>query len=343
MIPSNLGIFEKQRAEFEQAFLDPQGTEGSRFVVLDREGAPEFHLKPSMKKIHYCVIDAMQIGLSFSVKIKNVETKKELDELRQINNEAVLYEHLQGINGIARPLAVETIDDHIYYIQELWNLGDLIFYNDALNAQEISVPDWAPLWLSYRLAVIIAEIHEKDIVIRDLKPENCLIKNNPLSIAITDFGLSVHLESASLEEKERPCGSLGYIPPEVWKRVHKENKAPLADFARDVWAFGQICYLLRKRKHLIEDGKAFSKHLTLPPIEFKNPYLFAKVIKRCLEINPLKRPRMISVARACHSLILKHFPSIPVAEQMKEDESLLNLLHVSNRLRKVHKLILAYL
>ncbi|KAM6158506.1 serine/threonine-protein kinase 33 [Rhynchocyon petersi] len=100
-------------------------------------------------------------------------------------------------------------------------------------------------WIIQRLASAIAYLHDKDIVHRDLKLENILVKssfidaNNEmnLNIKVTDFGLAVRKHGGSEAMLQTTCGTPIYMAPEVIN-AH--------DYSRqcDIWSIGVIMYIL---------------------------------------------------------------------------------------------------
>ncbi|XP_051680248.2 serine/threonine-protein kinase 33 isoform X5 [Oryctolagus cuniculus] len=95
------------------------------------------------------------------------------------------------------------------------------------------------------LASAIAYLHNKDIVHRDLKLENIMVKssfidaNNEinLNIKVTDFGLAVKKQGRSEAMMQTTCGTPIYMAPEVINAHDYSQQC-------DIWSIGVIMYIL---------------------------------------------------------------------------------------------------
>nr|XP_009683000.1 PREDICTED: serine/threonine-protein kinase 33 isoform X3 [Struthio camelus australis] len=93
------------------------------------------------------------------------------------------------------------------------------------------------------LASAIAYLHKKDIVHRDLKLENILVKSSDideanemkLNIKVTDFGLAVQKAGGSVFQSI--CGTPIYMAPEVISAHDYSQQC-------DIWSIGVIMYML---------------------------------------------------------------------------------------------------
>nr|XP_031315952.1 serine/threonine-protein kinase 33 isoform X3 [Camelus dromedarius] len=100
-------------------------------------------------------------------------------------------------------------------------------------------------WIIRSLASAIAYLHNKDIVHRDLKLENIMVKSSfidgndemNLNIKVTDFGLAVKKQGRSEAMLQTTCGTPIYMAPEVINAHDYSQQC-------DIWSIGVIMYIL---------------------------------------------------------------------------------------------------
>ncbi|GLJ57718.1 hypothetical protein SUGI_1369050 [Cryptomeria japonica] len=141
----------------------------------------------------------------------------------------------------------------------------------------------------YAAEVIVAleYLHEKEIVYRDMKPENILVQDSG-HIMLTDFDLSLRLISDHGEYNEWKSrsfvGTEEYIAPEVlWGKFHS--------YPVDWWSFGVFLY---EMSHGQTPFRGFSRKDTFVNIMSKDPFFSSSsslddLIQKLLAKEPTER------------------------------------------------------
>jgi protein-serine/threonine kinase len=146
-------------------------------------------------------------------------------------------------------------------VLQFCNGGDI----QGLLNREKRLPE--PLAKLYTAEVLtaLAHLHLRDIVYRDLKPENVLVDNESHAV-LTDFGLSKE-NVVGLQGTRSFCGSLAFIAPEVLRQGSGHGRMV------DIYGLGVFLYHMlagmppfydRRREVLIRNIK--EAPLRFPPI-----------------------------------------------------------------------------
>lgn len=133
---------------------------------------------------------------------------------------------------------------------------DGVTWNDFFSKNNISKKE--TFRILGELCDALAYIHNKQIVHRDIKPNNILITRDGHHVKLIDFGLADKDDFDILKE---PAGTTAFASPEQQKRNKIDNRS-------DIYALGKI----------IQDVSYQSLKIR-------------KIIKKCLEENPEKRFR----------------------------------------------------
>ena len=131
---------------------------------------------------------------------------------------------------------------------------DGITWNDFFSKNNISKKE--TFRILGELCDALTYIHNKQIVHRDIKPNNILITRDGHHVKLIDFGLADKDDFDILKE---PAGTTAFASPEQQKRNKIDNRS-------DIYALGKI----------IQD-------ISYQSLKIR------KIIKRCLEENPEKR------------------------------------------------------
>ncbi|XP_051005328.1 serine/threonine-protein kinase 33 [Acomys russatus] len=149
------------------------------------------------------------------------------------------------------------------------------------------------------LASAIAYLHNKDIVHRDLKLENIMVKssflddNNEmnLNIKVTDFGLAVKKHGSRSEAMmQTTCGTPIYMAPEVINAHDYSQQC-------DIWSIGVIMYILLcgEPPFLANSEEKLFELIRKGELRFENPIWESisdsakSVLKQLLKVDPAHR------------------------------------------------------
>jgi len=219
-----------------------------------------------------------------ALKITSLKNLKK-EEVEALQNEVKILGKISHSNVVKLWESFET-EDKIYMVQDLLSGGEL--FDRIIQQTYFSEAEAAKCITQVTSALVY--LHKQNIVHRDLKPENLLLTSNSddYDVKIIDFGLA----KCSPDPMVMPCGTPGYVAPEILKRkpYHK---------AVDIWSLGVIMYILlcgfppfheengdlKKLYKQIRAGK-----YTFPPKFWKNISEQAKdLIRRMLTVRPNNR------------------------------------------------------
>lgn len=176
-----------------------------------------------------------------------------------------------AISKLSHPNVVDVYDvgefkGHHYIVMEYVRgrtLKQLIAQRGALHKEEA-------LDIMKQLTMAIQHAHEHNIIHRDVKPQNVLVKDDG-TVKITDFGIAMVHDSLSLTQGESILGSAHYLAPETTR-----GEAPTKQV--DIYALGIVFYELLSGKVPFKGDNAYqiaTKHLhdPMPLIRDFNPTL----------------------------------------------------------------------
>ncbi|WP_437994781.1 AAA family ATPase [Sorangium sp. So ce185] len=135
--------------------------------------------------------------------------------------------------AIVTPLALETYEGLPALVLEDFGGDSLDHFMDApMNIERF-------LELAVRIVACVAELHQRDIIHKDLKPQNILVNAATGQVKLADFGLASRLsrEQSPAGPPRLIEGSLPYLAPEQTGRM---NRA--IDSRTDLYALGVTFY-----------------------------------------------------------------------------------------------------
>jgi predicted ATPase/signal transduction histidine kinase len=155
------------------------------------------------------------------------------EEVARLAHEHRIVEDLQ-LDGIVRPLRIERFKHRVGLILE--DFGG-VSLRSMIGPGGMATETF--LRLAIPLARTLGEIHDADVIHKDLNPSNIVVDGALTTVKITDFGIAsrlarVHRETTSPDRLE---GTLAYLSPEQTGRM---NRA--VDHRSDLYALGATFY-----------------------------------------------------------------------------------------------------
>uniref|UniRef100_A0A4W6DMP6 Serine/threonine kinase 33 n=1 Tax=Lates calcarifer TaxID=8187 RepID=A0A4W6DMP6_LATCA len=182
----------------------------------------------------------------------------EIEILKQMNHAHII--HLQEVYETPRM---------IYLVTELCAGGEL---TQLLKRKKFFTED-ETRHIICSLADAVAYLHKRDIMHRDLKLENILVKNSPdeddndrINIKVTDFGLAVQTSGVGIENiMTEACGTLIYMAPEMMTGCGYTQWC-------DMWSIGVVMYMLSGEPPFVSKTKAnLLEKITNQEVTFTQP------------------------------------------------------------------------
>ena len=166
-----------------------------------------------------------------AVKILRGDLADDEKFVRRFQREAI------AASSLSHPNIVEMYDvgedDGKYYIVMEYvdgkTLKSLIKKRGGLTLPEV-------IDIMTQLTSAIACAHDSNIIHRDIKPQNVLIKEDGL-VKITDFGIAMALNSNELTQTNSVMGSVHYLPPE-------QANGSGATLKSDIYSLGIVMFEL---------------------------------------------------------------------------------------------------
>ncbi|MBS1929070.1 MAG: serine/threonine protein kinase [Chitinophagaceae bacterium] len=200
--------------------------------------------------------------------------------IERFKNEATIQASTNHPN-IARLYAFSKIGRRDCIIMEYVegdSLDTLLKRKGKLQAEEVRS-------IIFQIAAALAYLHKKEIVHRDIKPQNIKIQPDG-TLKMLDFGIAKHKLSPKLTQAGFVVGTMEYLAPE--QLAHKP------ELKSDMWALGVLSYeiatgylpfessTLPGLQEKIRKGSFTNPEILVPEI----PQDICRVIDKCLRINP---------------------------------------------------------
>ena len=171
-----------------------------------------------------------------SVIIKSLRTDyPSLKDIAQIRQEYEMVKNLD-IPGVVKPLGLETYSNGIALILEDFG-GISLERAIAASDKKIELTRFLPI--AIQLAETLGQLHQNNIIHKDIKPDNIVINLETNSVKIIDFGIATRLakETYKISNPNLLKGTLAYISPEQTGRMNR-----YIDYRTDFYSLGVTFY-----------------------------------------------------------------------------------------------------
>lgn len=212
----------------------------------------------------YLAIDTI-LNREVAIKVLRGELSKDPVTLLRFQREANAVSKLNHPN-VVDVYDVGEFEGRHYIVMEYVRgrtLKQLILQRGALHKEEA-------VNIMIQLTSAVQHAHENNIIHRDIKPQNVLVKDDG-TVKITDFGIALAHDTVQLTQSDAVLGSAHYLAPETTRGEPPTNQV-------DIYALGIVFYeLLRGTVPFHGDNpvQIAMKHLReeIPSIRDFNPTL----------------------------------------------------------------------
>ena len=204
-----------------------------------------------------------------------------LQQISQFSNEFE-FTHNLDIAGVRKAYKAEKHQNkHCLILEHIEGVTLKKF------VQNNGVPDLGLfLKIAIQLAQTLGEIHQQNIIHKDINPGNILINPETLHTTIIDFGISskISIKTSHSDNPDNLEGTLAYISPEQTGRMNRT-----VDHRTDLYSLGITFYELLAGKLPFRSSKAMvlvHAHIAQKPIRpAKVPSVLTDIVMRLTEKN----------------------------------------------------------
>ncbi|KAI5861805.1 Pkinase-domain-containing protein [Durotheca rogersii] len=220
-----IAVMDKARFIFRYPQSRASSAFAQQYTLLDRLGKGHF------AEVYLCV--EKSTGQQYAV--KKFTNPPGMDER---SKKSGLEQEIAVLMGVSHPNVLclkDTFNEKndVYLVLELAREGEL--FNYIVMKQKLTENEARKLFI--QLFQGIKYLHDRNIVHRDVKPENILLVDKELHVKLADFGLAKIIGEESFTTTL--CGTPSYVAPEILAegRHRKYTKAV------DIWSLGVVLYI----------------------------------------------------------------------------------------------------
>ena len=183
---------------------------------------------------HTVIYRGMQVDEQKSVILKTLASQYPTPvEIAQLLHESEILKDL-NLPGVVKLYKLETYNNLPLLILE--DFGG-ISLKDSIGNNQLELPNF--LQIGIKLAETLGQLHQQQIVHKDLKPSNIIVNIETGEVKITDFAIASQLpgENAALDHPNLLEGTLAYMSPEQTGRMNRS-----IDYRTDFYSLGVTFY-----------------------------------------------------------------------------------------------------
>lgn len=182
-----------------------------------------------------------------------------LEQITRLKHEYKITANL-NLEGVIKAYSLEKTDNSFALILE--DIGGQSL-TQLLETRNLNLAEF--LLIAIQIAQILGELHQNEIIHKDLKPANIIIEPLSGKVKITDFSIASSLsrENPQLHNQGILEGTLGYMSPEQTGRMNRS-----IDYRSDFYSLGITYYEMLTGKLPFEQSdplELIHSHIAITP------------------------------------------------------------------------------
>jgi len=221
-----------------------------------------------------------------SVIIKTLRSEyPTLEEIARIRHEYNILKTLKKIEGIIKPIELTTEDNSLVLVLEYFECQSL---KKFINAENLELEQF--LKIAIQIADILGQLHQNQVIHKDIKPSNIIINSQTRQVKIIDFSIATRLERETQSPINPNCieGTLAYMSPEQTGRMNRT-----IDYRTDFYSLGVTFYEMLTHQlpfDAVDPMELIHCHIAKKPIPLHQrnselPITIANIVTKLLAKN----------------------------------------------------------
>jgi serine/threonine protein kinase len=195
---------------------------------------------------------------------------------------AITHEHVVAVHHVAHEEGAHLP----FLVMQLVNgesLEERLERSGPLPPQEV-------IRIGMQIASGLAAAHARDLIHRDIKPDNILLETPGDRVKLTDFGLARAAEDVKLTASGMIAGTPAYMSPE-------QAKGESLDHRSDLFSLGSVLYAMCTGHPPFDGASAFvvlrkiteDTPVPIPTVNKEVPRWLNSIVEKLLEKDPAER------------------------------------------------------